>query len=107
MLRRRWMAGSSPAMTSLRRRRNLRDRPLRRSMIGRRLLRRSLLAFGGGQRAAHLVGRFQRALDMFVVRFAFEEDQDVAVRALPCIAVLDAPGAIPEPGIASGATNLN
>jgi hypothetical protein len=71
------------------------------------LLRRGLLAFGGGERAAHLVSRFQRTLYMFVVRFAFEEDQDIAVRTLPCVAVLDSPRAIPEPGIASGATNLN
>ena len=90
------MAGSSPAMTRL-----------RRSVIGWRFLPRRLLALGRDQRAAHLVSRFQRALDMFVVRLAFEEDQDIAVRALSCVSVLDTPRPIPEAAIASGATNLN
>jgi hypothetical protein len=53
------------------------------------------------------VSRFQRALDMFVVRFAFEEDQDVAVGALSCIAVLDTPRAIAKAGIASEAAKLD
>jgi hypothetical protein len=59
------------------------------------------------QQAAHLVSRFQRALDMFVVRFAFEEDQDVTVGAFSRVAVLDTPRAIPKAGIASGAAKLD
>jgi hypothetical protein len=80
---------------------------LRRSDVGWSLLGRRLHGFRFGNKAAHLVSRLERALDMFVVRFAFEEYQDVAVGALSCVAILDSSCSIPKVGIASGATKLN
>jgi hypothetical protein len=80
---------------------------LRRPVIPGHLRRRRLHLFRLRQQAAQFVGCFQRALDMFVVGFAFEEDQDVAVGALSCVAALDTPRAIPKAGIASGAAKLD
>jgi hypothetical protein len=71
------------------------------------LLRRRLLGFGGGKRAAQFVSGLQRPFDIFVMGFAFEEDQGVAAGTFSRIAVLNSPCAIPKDGIAPRATNLN
>ena len=96
----------SPLRGDPRMTRRLRDVLLRRPVVGWRFL-------GEASRLrlrpepTHLVSRFQRALDMFVVRFAFEEDQHVAARTLAGVAAADSSCAIPKTGIAPEAANLN